>query len=241
MRKCAKTFCSQYQDLHILVHSAGICLPSSAEVAYTEDGFESQMQVNHLGPFLLNGLLLTRLRRAAGGARVVTVANAAHRDAAPMELEADLRVRRKGGRGGGGDDDAVASASVGGAGAAYAKSKLAAVVFTRELQRRLTASGVLATSGGSNGSCGYGDVTTAVWEGGKGNGKGASNAKGLVLLASAPLLVPAGRGGYYDAGGRLASSAMAAVAEDEGFANSLWKASEAATGTNHEPRITNHE
>lgn len=215
------------------MNTAGLRLSPTAEVTYTEDGFESQMQVNHLGPFLLAGLLLTRLRRAAGGARFVTVSSAVHRDAPPRELEAELERWRRGGVKQGAGSKGSETAMVGAA-EAYAKSKLAAVVFTREMQRRLLASGVLAASGGSNGSSGYGDVTTAVWEGdgianGKVRGKMAS-AKGLISLASVPLLPPGGRGGYYDASGRLSISAISAAAEDEALANVLWKASEKAVG-----------
>ncbi|HOC41821.1 MAG TPA: SDR family NAD(P)-dependent oxidoreductase [Thermoanaerobaculales bacterium] len=108
--------------IHVLVNNAGLTL---SERRLTEDGLEETFAVNHLAPFLLTGLLLDRLR-ASAPARVVTVASAAHR-AAVIPFD-DLNGERgfSGWR-------------------AYGWTKLANILFTAELARRLDGSGVTAT------------------------------------------------------------------------------------------------
>ena len=107
--------------LDVLVNNAGIVLSDRRE---TVDGYESTFAVNHLGPFLLTTLLTGRLV-ASAPARVVTVASVAHRYV-PRGLDfADLQSRRdyRGMR-------------------VYARSKLANLLFTAELARRLAGTGV---------------------------------------------------------------------------------------------------
>lgn len=104
--------------LDLLVNNAGIMVPPREE---TVDGFESQFGVNHLGHFALTGLLLPRLR-AAGAARVVTVSSSAHW-AGRIDFE-DLQATRSYSRQG-----------------RYSMSKLANLLFTRELNARLSAAG----------------------------------------------------------------------------------------------------
>jgi NAD(P)-dependent dehydrogenase (short-subunit alcohol dehydrogenase family) len=108
--------------LHLLVNNAGVmALP----YARTIDGFELQLGTNHLGPFLLTGLLLPQLV-ASGDGRVVTVASNAHRLArhAPLADPRSADGRRYSRWG------------------AYAGSKLANLLFTFELDRRLRAAGL---------------------------------------------------------------------------------------------------
>ena len=210
VRKCADLFISRYQDLHILVNSAGVALPETSPAATTNDGFELQMGVNYLGHFALTGSLLTRLRRAPGGARVVMVADAAHRDAPRLDVTRDLTGPRS-----------EFSQSV-----AYAKSQLASAIFSAEMQRRLSASGVLATSGGSCGNTGFGDVVTAAIQPSAAPSKFRSD--GLVLLASRPVVSP--RGAFFDGAGRLLP-AYSPFVDDVDLARDLWTASEKATGT----------
>lgn len=100
--------------LHVLVNNAGLMLTSRA---LTEDGHETMFQTNHLGYFLTTHLLLPLLR-AAGSARVVNVASAAHRG---QRLELD-------------DLDSERSFSPLGT---YGRSKLCNVYFTYELAERL--------------------------------------------------------------------------------------------------------
>jgi NAD(P)-dependent dehydrogenase (short-subunit alcohol dehydrogenase family) len=101
--------------LDILVNNAGIMAVPEGRTA---DGFELQIGINHLGPFLLTGLLLPAITD-----RVVTVASQLHRQG-HLDLE-DLNWEHRG-------------YNVHGA---YSASKLANVLFTLELQRRLTEAG----------------------------------------------------------------------------------------------------
>ncbi|WP_159802931.1 oxidoreductase [Arthrobacter zhaoguopingii] len=105
--------------LDLLINNAGVMAPPRRVL--TEDGFESQFGINHLGHFALTGLLLGQLR-AAGGSRVVTVSSLAH----------------KRGRLNFGD---LQSARAYRPWAAYGQSKAANLYFTIELDRRARAAG----------------------------------------------------------------------------------------------------
>jgi retinol dehydrogenase-14 len=109
--------------LDVLVNNAGSILGQRSE---TVDGLETTFAVNHLGYFLLTSLLEPKLR-ASAPARVVSVASDAHRSAT-MDFD-DLQGER----------------SYSGWGA-YCQSKLANVMFTYELARRLDGSGVTANT-----------------------------------------------------------------------------------------------
>ncbi len=109
--------------IDILVNNAGVMVPP---FGHTRDGFELQFGINHLGHFALTNLLLPRIT-----GRVVTVASSAHRTATIDFDDLNWHTRRYG-RGSGG----------------YEQSKLANLLFTLELQRRLERSGspVIATA-----------------------------------------------------------------------------------------------
>lgn len=101
-------------DVDVLVNNAGIMAPPHRTTA---DGFELQLGTNHLGHFALTGLLLDRVRD-----RVVTVSSVAHRTGS-MDFDDpcwEKRYHRW---------------------PAYGRSKLANLLFTLELQRRLAAAG----------------------------------------------------------------------------------------------------
>lgn len=107
--------------IDVLVNNAGVMAPP---LRVTPDGIESQLATNHYGPFLLTGLLLPQLT-ASGAGRVVTVASLMHRFARSAPL-GDPRQRH-------GHHWRWA---------AYCGSKLANLLFTHELDRRLRAAGL---------------------------------------------------------------------------------------------------
>lgn len=116
---------SDLGPLDLLVNNAGVmALPYSR----TTDGFETQLGTNHLGPFLLTGLLLPQLM-ASGRGRVVTVSSNAARVVRRPPL----------------DDPRVPPARYSRWGA-YGASKLANLMFTFELDRRARAAGIPVTA-----------------------------------------------------------------------------------------------
>ena len=121
VRAAAAEFTQRYDRLDLLINNAGVMIPPYGR---TRDGFELQFGTNHLGHFALTGLLLDRLR-ATAGSRVVTVSSNAHRRGV-INFD-DLRSER-------GYSPM----------AAYAQSKLANLLFTFELQRRLAGTDTLA-------------------------------------------------------------------------------------------------
>jgi NAD(P)-dependent dehydrogenase (short-subunit alcohol dehydrogenase family) len=122
VREFAAAFLAQYDRLDVLILNAGLVLGSRR---VTEDGYETTFQVNHLGHFLLTELLRDRLI-ASAPSRVVVVASDAHKSA------------RKGL-----DFDDLQSTHYRGF-SVYSKSKLANILFARELARRLDGTGVTA-------------------------------------------------------------------------------------------------
>lgn len=116
IRAFAAAFEEKHKGLDILCNNAGVmALPYRK----TADGFEMQFGTNHLGHFALTGLLLPRLL-ATPGARVVNVSSTAHRIGRIDfdDLNSERRYRKW---------------------MAYGQSKLANLLFTYELQRRLEA------------------------------------------------------------------------------------------------------
>src|SRR5580692_1661856 len=115
------------RSLDLLINNAGVMALPTREV--TEDGFERQFATNYLGPFALTGLLLPSIKQKAGS-RVVTVSSSASNQG---KIEFDnLQSER------------VYKPMF----QAYAQSKLADLIFSLELQRRLKAAGspILSTS-----------------------------------------------------------------------------------------------
>jgi len=125
VRRGAAEILEQASQLHVLVNNAGLVLSERRE---TVDGLEATFATNHLGPFLLTNLLLERLRESAP-ARIVTVASGAHRTARKGMPFEDLQSEKH-----------YAGMRV------YGESKLANILFTLELARRLEGSGVTANS-----------------------------------------------------------------------------------------------
>ena len=125
VRQLAREFETRHDRLHVLVNNAGTIFPARKT---TEDGLETTFAVNHLAPFLLTNLLMERLK-ASAPARIVNVASASHKfgaiDFARLRREKKARLLLPGWR-------------------AYNESKLANVLFTYELARRLEGTGVTA-------------------------------------------------------------------------------------------------
>jgi NAD(P)-dependent dehydrogenase (short-subunit alcohol dehydrogenase family) len=116
IREAARNIQARCPSLHILINNAGI-IPQRREV--TVDGLEMQFAVNHLGYFLFTNLLLPRLR-AGAPSRIVNVSSGVHAHAT-LDFE-DLQAERTY------DPKEV-----------YARTKLANILFTYELARRLQA------------------------------------------------------------------------------------------------------
>jgi len=118
VRAAASELHERHQRLDLLINNAGLMMPPYGT---TSDGFELQFGINHLGHFALTGLLLDLLLPTAGS-RVVTVSSNMHRAGRlnVAGLQSARRYRRT---------------------AAYGQSKLANLMFSYELQRRLAAAG----------------------------------------------------------------------------------------------------
>ncbi len=132
VKSFADEFAKKFERLDLLINNAGIMMTPFAK---TEDGFESQFGVNHLGHFLLTGLLLPLLEKP-DRPRVVSLSSMAHRHG-NIDFE-NLNSEKSYSRLG-----------------AYAQSKLACLMFAYELDRRLKNSGsriisVAAHPGASN-------------------------------------------------------------------------------------------
>lgn len=135
-----ETLRAEYDRVDVLVNNAGVLLSSREK---TFDDLERTFAVNHLAPFLLTHLVLPLLKEAAGRtdeARIVTLSSEAHRG---MSMNFD---------------DLNAEESYGMV-QAYGQSKLANILFTHELARRLRDTGVTA-------NCVHpGVVATNMWHG----------------------------------------------------------------------------
>jgi NAD(P)-dependent dehydrogenase (short-subunit alcohol dehydrogenase family) len=118
VRAFAEKLITNESRLDLLINNAGVMMPPYGRTA---DGFETQLGTNHLGHFALTGLLIEPLRRTPK-ARVVNVSSLAHFIGAirfdDLHSEGSYSPTR-----------------------AYGQSKLANLLFTRELQRRFEASG----------------------------------------------------------------------------------------------------
>jgi retinol dehydrogenase 14 len=122
VRRLAGEVLAAYPRLDVLVNNVG---GFWATRRVTADELEHTFAVNHLAPFLLTGLLLDRLK-ASAPARIVTVSSGAHATG-KMNFDDLLGERRYSGQ------------------EAYSQSKLANVMFTYELARRVEGTGVTAT------------------------------------------------------------------------------------------------
>jgi len=124
IRQCAKTFLASGLPLHVLINNAGL----AGARGLTKEGFELAFGVNHLGHFLLTQLLIDRIK-ASAPARIVTVASKAHYRAPGIDWQAVREPTRT----------ATGLKE-------YGISKLANVLFSAELGRRMNGSGITSYS-----------------------------------------------------------------------------------------------
>jgi retinol dehydrogenase 14 len=123
IHKLAKELKARHERLHVLINNAGVYLTKRIT---TPDGFELTFAVNHLGPFLLTNLLLDILK-AGAPSRIVNVTSDAH-NGAKMNFDDLQGEKRFSGW------------------QAYSQSKLAMILFTRELAKKLESTGVTVNS-----------------------------------------------------------------------------------------------
>jgi NAD(P)-dependent dehydrogenase (short-subunit alcohol dehydrogenase family) len=203
-------------EIDILINNAGVMVPP---LSRTAEGFELQFGTNHLGHFALTNLLLERIT-----GRVVTVSSGAHRIGA-IDFD-DLNWERKPYR----------------AWRAYGQSKLANLLFTSELQRRLSDAGsdVLAMAAHP----GYAATNLQFAGGNKvvallsvvGNRTLAQDENGgaLPTLYAAVADIPgdsyAGPGRFMEQRGPAKLVGRSGAAKDREVARRLWDVSEELTG-----------
>jgi NAD(P)-dependent dehydrogenase (short-subunit alcohol dehydrogenase family) len=213
IRKLADDYRAHHDRLDVLVNNAGTVYKS---LTLTEDGIEATFAVNHLGYFLLTNLLLDMIKKSAPS-RVIAVASIAQRQG-----RIDF-------------DDLAFERSRYGIMKAYARSKLANVLFATELARRLAGTGVTSNS------LHPGNVNTNIWSG------APSYVKPLITILVKPFLVSAERGAqnivqlaadpslegvsgkYFE---KKRPVAPAPLAQDQALAKRLWDVSARLVGLN---------
>jgi len=219
VREAAEEIRASHDTLDLLINNAGVMVPPPG---VTADGFELQIGTNHLGHFALTGLLLDRLLPVEGS-RVVTVSSNSHRSG---------RIHV---------DDLQSAGRVAG----YGQSKLANLLFTYELQRRLAAAdartAALAAHPGTSSTELTRNMPAAL--------QMANRAIGWTFTQSAQMGAlptlraatdPAARGGeYYGPGGRFELKGYprrvqsSARSHDESTQQRLWQESERLTSVTY--------
>jgi retinol dehydrogenase 14 len=205
IHRLADKFKETYPRLDVLINNAGLF---RSERITTADGLETTFAVNHLAYFLLTNLLLDMLE-ASSPSRIVNVASGDHKSGA---IDLDDLQQEKGYKGA----------------KAYSQSKLANVLFTYELSRRLEGTGVVAnclhpgagirTNFGSGVSGVFGFTVRAMRPLMKSPDKGAETS---VYLASSPEVE--GLSGRYFV--KKAEARSSDVSHDQRIARRLWEVS----------------
>ena len=222
IREAAEEIRASHDRLDLLINNAGLMMPPRG---VTADGFELQIGTNHLGHFALTGLLLDRLL-AQPGSRVVTVSSNGHRTGRINfdDLQSQRRYRRM---------------------TAYAQSKLANLMFTYELQRRLTAAGAPTVALAAHPGTAFTELTRHM----PGPVQYLNRSLGGAFTQSAQMGAlptlraatdPAARGGqYYGPDGRFEFKGYprpvksTARSHDEQAQGRLWQESERLTGVTY--------
>lgn len=208
VRRCAEELLARNIPIHGLINNAGL----AGSRGLTKDGFELTFGTNHLGHYLLTRLLLDRIKES-GPARIVNVASDSHYRARGFDWDA-LRTKTK---------------SVTGY-PEYETSKLANVLFTKELARQLEGTNVTTYA------LHPGVVATNVWRRVPGPLRWVmkkfmitpeQGAQSTIKCATAPELANES-GKYYDPKGNERRPSK--VASDEALAKELWRKSAEWTG-----------
>ncbi len=208
IHRLAQQFTERHDRLHVLLNNAGALFHPRRE---SVDGIEMTFALNHLGYFLLTNLLLDVLK-ASAPSRIINVSSAAHRRG---KLNFDDLQRQRGYQGMG----------------VYSASKLANVLFTYELARRLRGTGVtvnavhpgLVATRFAVGSSWVSRVLRGlIWCFGISPEQGART---LIYLASSPEVE--GVTGKYFQSEKVVESSLAS--QDEDAARRLWEISESLT------------
>jgi NAD(P)-dependent dehydrogenase (short-subunit alcohol dehydrogenase family) len=210
MKRAAAAVAAAEPKIDVLINNAGALFNTRKE---TVDGIEMTFAMNHLAYFVITHGLLDRLK-ATPGARIVSTASDAHKGP-QLDLD-DLQFKR----------------SYNGF-KVYGRSKLANILFTRELARKLTGTGVTANClhpgfvatrfGDNNGgfikiAIGIAKQFFAISQ--------EKGAETIVYLASSPDVATASGGYYY----KNAPATPTAEARDDAVARRLWQESEKLTG-----------
>jgi NAD(P)-dependent dehydrogenase (short-subunit alcohol dehydrogenase family) len=204
VRACATAFAALNVPLHLLVNNAGV----AGARGLTVDGFEMTFGVNHIGHFLLTQLMLPHLI-ASAPSRVVTVASRAHKRTTGIDWE-DLRRPTR---------------SITGI-REYANSKLANLLFSAELGKRLEGTQV------STYSLHPGVVDTEIWRALPNWARPLLRLRGLLTAEEGArttlhcaLHAPQSETGLYYAD--CQTTAPAPLGQDDELARALWERSEA--------------
>ncbi|MGC1458251.1 MAG: SDR family oxidoreductase [Steroidobacteraceae bacterium] len=210
VRRLAAALTARAPRVDVLINNAGGFF---GRRTLSQDGYEMTFAVNHLAPFLLTHLLLDILK-STPQSRIVTTASAAHKGATMVF------------------DDLQAAGKYSGLGC-YGRSKLANILFTRALAKRLQGSAVTATclhpgfvrtEIGRDIDASVGKFIFAVMSRfARSPEKGAQT---LVYLASSPQVQGASGGYYFD----CKEIAPSAIAQDDAIAERLWTLSENMVG-----------
>jgi len=211
VRHLAGMLAERAPRIDVLINNAGGIF---GKRALSQDGYEMTLAVNHLAPFLLTHLLVEQLK-SGGPARIVTTASNAHRRARiPFD---DLQSTR-----------GYSPMGV------YGMSKLANILFTRALAKRLQGTSVTATAV-HPGFCrtGFGrdlqasPIVKGIFRVASLFARSAEKgAETVVYLASSPEVQGASGGYYFD----CKPIAPSAAAQDEAAAERLWQVSEQLVG-----------
>lgn len=219
IRSAAAEITSRVDHIDVLINNAGVVTIKREE---TEDGFERQLGVNHLGHFLLTGLLLPLLMRS-NAARIVVVSSGAHKIGRMNYEDAGMNNGFKTWN-------------------AYGRSKLANIWFARELADRLTATkvtvnalhpGAVSTDIGVDRRTGFGKLVHKLLRPFFLTPEQGSET--AVYLATAPELAGESGGYYY----RKKLIRPSARAEDKREAVRFWEWSEQSTGYSYEIEVPN--